>query len=479
MNPATPASPPINAGGDLGATGGRMNTAGLSPEASAKKANRLKASSLNNKMVNDYWTEVFEAKQNGRLVCWYEGVAINPLMQAADIAWVHGEAWSAMLAARNNEEPAQQAAENRGYMKELCSYARTHIGCGVLAQNRGVEASGSSFSDALGANDLAASVPAPDMFISAYPYCSTGQQWDEMLYRLFGKKVPIFNISVPWVWGNKKDASYLGGSEFNEAVQYMVRQLRECIKFIEAQTGKKYDFDKLCEIMSYTKKAGQLRMEAMDMCAVRPAPASFFDWTTSLAPVNFVPGGPKIVEYFETVKAEIQQRIDDGEGCVPQEKYRLFWDGIMNWNKIGWLANKFANYDAAMVAGRYTHMGFWHEHECIDVNDPLVGMAINYLVCPINLSAPLMIEEIIKLCKKFEIEGVVLHAARTCRAFSNPQFLIADAVGKRLGLPVAMIEGDMVDETFYKDELVNSRLEAMMEAIEGGKSGHKRDIIAA
>jgi len=433
-----------------------------------KKANRLKTASLNNKLVNDYWTEVFEAPQAGRKVCWYEGVAINPLMQAADVAWVHGEAWSALLAARNNEEPAQQASENRGYLKDLCSYARTHIGCGVMAQNKG-EASGASFSDALGANALADNVPAPDMFISAYPYCSTGQQWDEMLYRLFKKKVPIFNISVPWVWGNKPDSVYLGGSEFREAVEYMKRQLRECVKFIEAQTGKPYDWDKLHEIMHYTKQAGQLRMEAMEMCATKPAPASFFDWTTSLAPVNFVPGGPAIVDYFEKVKIEIADRIARGEGTVPKERYRLFWDGIMNWNKIGWLANKFASYDAAMVAGRYTHMGFWHEHECIDVNDPLEGMAINYLVCPINLSAPLMIEQIIKLCKFYEIDGVVLHAARTCRAFSNPQYMIAEAVARRLNLPVAMIEGDMVDESFYKDEVVSSRIEAMLEAIESRK----------
>ena len=96
-----------------------------------KKANRLDTASLNNRMVNDYWTSVFNAKQEGRLVCWYEGVAINPLMQAADVSWVHGEAWSALLAARNNEVKPQQAAENRGYLKELCSYARTHLGCAV------------------------------------------------------------------------------------------------------------------------------------------------------------------------------------------------------------------------------------------------------------------------------------------------------------------------------------------------------------
>ena len=48
-----------------------------------KKANRLKTSSLNNKLVNDYWSDAFRARSEGRKVCWYEGVAINPLMRDA------------------------------------------------------------------------------------------------------------------------------------------------------------------------------------------------------------------------------------------------------------------------------------------------------------------------------------------------------------------------------------------------------------
>jgi benzoyl-CoA reductase subunit B len=104
----------------------------------------------------------------------------------------------------------------------------------------------------------------------------------------------------------------------------------------------------------------------------------------------------------------------------------------MNWNKIGWLSDKFVGYDACMVAGRYTHMAFWQE--------------------------PQVIEKIIEHCDFYELDGLILYAARTCRAFSYPQYLIADAVGKRLGLPVAMFEDDMVDETFYMDEVVNSRV---------------------
>ena len=431
-----------------------------------KRANRLQTTKLNNRMVNDYWESLFRAPDEGKLVCWYEGVAINPILEAADIAWCHGEAAAALLAARKEEGAAQQAAEEAGYDRELCSYARTHIGCSIMTQRSQPEGLESLPPDAVERKQLAARIPIPDMIVSAYPFCSTGQQWDDMIYRTFGKKVPIFNISLPWIWGNKPSAKYMSGPEFRESVDFLVKQLKACIAFIEGVTGKPYDFDRLRQIMGYIKKAAEVKLEAMRLCRTGPSAASFFEWTNSIAPVNFLPGDQRIVDYFETKKAEIQARVDQGVGAVPNERYRLFWDGIMNWGKIGWLADKFANYDACVVSGRYTHMGFWHEPQVIDLDDPLDGMAQNYLTCPISISAPQVIDKIVEHCADYQIDGLVLHGARTCRAFSYPQLMIAEAVGKRSAIPVAMFEGDMVDESFYKDELVNSRVEAMLEAID-------------
>jgi benzoyl-CoA reductase subunit B len=79
-----------------------------------------------------------------------------------------------------------------------------------------------------------------------------------------------------------------------------------------------------------------------------------------------------------------------------------------------------------------------------------------------------------RLCRKFKVDGMVIHASRTCRAFTNPQFMIADTAHKQLGIPTSMFEGDVTDESFYKDELLNSRVEAMLEAIE-----HRRMVAAA
>lgn len=54
-----------------------MNTSTIE-EPVVKRSNRLKATKLNNKMVTDYWEDLFKAKENGKLVCWYEAWPLTP-----------------------------------------------------------------------------------------------------------------------------------------------------------------------------------------------------------------------------------------------------------------------------------------------------------------------------------------------------------------------------------------------------------------
>jgi len=431
------------------------------------RANRLKATKQGGRLVNDYWSDLFEAKESGKKVIWYNGTHIPPFFQAHDLAWVHGEAWSAYLAAKHGEIPAQRASEERGYDRELCSYARTHLGQALLSIKAAQEGKLGLNADDPRALTMA-KLPLPDMIVNAYPYCSSGQQWDDIVYRMFGKKIPIFTVTIPMLWGGRKDANYLAGSEWDERSQYVAKQLRALGDFLAEHTGRKYEWDRLGEVMSYIKRASELRLEGMALCAAKPAPATFFDWIASIAHLNFMPGTQDIVDYFQLVKDEIEERVRTGEAAVPNEKYRLFFDGMMNWNKVGWLADKFASVGASVVAGRYTHMSFWQEPQLIDLRDPVVGMAQNYLVCPTNHAAPLMIGEINKACDKYGIDGMVMHTARTCRAMTNYQFLIADSA-KHRARPSLFFEGDVADESFYKDELLNVRLEALIETLDAQK----------
>jgi len=436
----------------------------LSARPSEGLSHRLSSTKSGGKLIADYWDRLFTARERGATVVWYNGAALNPIFQAAGIEWCHGEAFGARLAAMHHEEPAQKMGEEYGYINELCSYARTTLGCAVLTKRASLSEAGVSLAGA-DQDTPASRLPAPDFFVNAYAGCSTGQQWDEISYRLFNKQLPFFKVSYPLLWGNKPDAGYLRGEEWEDASKYVANQLYKLIEFIEAQTGRKLNWEVLRESMHYIKRASQLRLEAMALCRAKPAPATFWDWIASIAPINFLPGNQALVDYFAGVKAEIEQRLLDGVTALPNERYRLAFDGIMNWNKVGWLANKFAQNNAAVLVGRYTHNSFWQEPQLIDEDNPILGMAQHYLLCPFNHSAKVLGELMLKDCAGYAIDGVVFHATRTCRSASNGQMVMAK-MAQRAGIQTMFFEGDVADAAFYKDAVLESRLEAMLETID-------------
>ena len=78
-------------------------------------------------------------------------------------------------------------------------------------------------------------------------------------------------------------------------------------------------------------------------------------------------------------------------------------------------------------------------------------------------------EKMFGFCKDLKIDGVILHGARTCRSFGRSHYLMAENLSKKMGIPSTMFEGDMVDESFYKEEVVNTRIEALLENIDAMK----------
>src|ERR1700693_3300647 len=244
--------------------------------APADRTNRLTVTRAGGQLVADYWDNLFAARDQGKQIVWYNGGALNPIFQAAGLAWCHGEAFAARLAAQRLEGPAQLAGAEYGYNAELCSYARTHLGCSVLT----LQSTEGERSGVVGINyseELPARLPSPDFFVNNYAGCSTGQQWDGISYRVFGKQLPIFNISHPFLWGNKPDAGYLTGEEWEGASGFVEAQLRELIGWLETQSGRPFDWDALSESMSYIKRAAELRREGLDLCKAKPAPATFWD----------------------------------------------------------------------------------------------------------------------------------------------------------------------------------------------------------
>ena len=59
--------------------------------------------------------------------------------------------------------------------------------------------------------------------------------------------------------------------------------------------------------------------------------------------------------------------------------------------------------------------------------------------------------------------------AMTCKPFSITMHYIADYIQRSLGLNVTIIEGDLVDDTFFDEDKTGIKLEALAEALESKK----------
>lgn len=415
----------------------------------AKKTNRLRSAALVGRAVDAFYAELRRAPEEGKKVAFCDGFPLPfPILRAMDIAYFYGDAYSAMVAARHVEKRLQDIAEERGYLREVCSYTRSAMGCSLFPQE-----------EAATANPLWL-MPHPDFVVVSDPGCSMLVNWGDDERRRF--QVPMFVIQMPHLWEDE---------DFDEAVTETVRQLKEFISFLEDVSGRRLNWERLKEIMAMVKKAATLRTEAMELCRAHPAPATFFDWAVSLGGINYLLGKPEGVEVYEQLKAEVKERVARKEGAVVGERYRLYWDGIMCWPKLGVLAEKFASLGACVVAGRYTHFGFYSEPEKIDPERPLESMAVNGVALHANHNLEWLIENISRLCQEYAIDGLVFPAMRTCRPLAAPQLQIGDGVARKLGIPATFFEADMADETFYAEAQVDTRLQALIESIAARKKG--------
>lgn len=409
----------------------------------AKKIKRLSSVAGVGAVVDNFYEQLRQAPQEGKKVAWCGGYPTPfPLLRAMDIAYLFEDVYAATAAARHMEKKLQDISAAKGYLPEVCSYARTTLGCAHFPEE-----------EKPGANPYYL-MPKPDFLICVDPGCSMLPWWTDAGRRLFNK--PIFTVQCPLVW-KKEDEE--------EVVQELTQQFRELVTFLEDMTGTALDWDRFRQMMSYVKQAITLRMEAMDLAGrAKPSPATFFDWAASLGAINYAIGSPSCVDLFRDVRDEIKGRVARNEGALPDERIRVYWEGHMCWPYMRWWGDLLNEFGVNVVAAKYTHLAFWHRPDKIDPQKPLESMAWN-TVCALGYSVPLLAEEILRFCEDYSIDAVICHMTHTCRIFPGPFFEVMDIISRRLGIPGVFFEGDVADASFFAPAQARSRVEALAQTI--------------
>jgi bcr-type benzoyl-CoA reductase subunit B len=395
---------------------------------------KIKAAKKMRDLMTTYYLEALSAARNDRQVAWItSGGPVEPLV-AMDIIPVYPENHGAMIGSAKMGEDLCAKAEDLGYSPDLCSYARSDIACAVV---RGGPIGG---------------LPKPDMLICCNNICGTVLKWYEIQARYF--QVPLFILDTP--------VCHTGYTP--EIAAYVQTQIHEYIAFLEQVTGKKMDPDKMNEAGKLSYEGQRLWQQVLNTTACKPSPMSAFDAFFFLALIVTLRGTRVPVDFYKELIAELEQRIQDGIGVVPGETYRLLWDNLPVWHRLKWLSDRFSAHQACLVADTYTS-AWCSAMAHIDENNFLNSMAEAYTRIYLNTGVDQMAEEVLKMIRFYDVHGLVMHSNRSCKPYSFGQMDIMRIIREKTGIPVLMIEADMVDPRYFSESQMETRIDAFMEIV--------------
>jgi len=287
----------------------------------------LKSHDLQRQLLDDYYAEVKQAKSRGIKTCYAIGHAPTDMAVAMGFLPVYPENHDTMCGAAQVGAEICEVAEAHNYSLDLCSYSKCDLG--------------SYFSGANTRSPIGG-LPKPDILM-ATTVCNAHLKWFEELSRIW--HVPLLVLDVPYIHDNLSKEDRAAG------VQYAIRQLKEdWVPFFENYCHRPYDWDKLQEVVGCTAKAGRLYEQVVNSCKNKPSPITVLDTFLLLGTLMNLRGFTQAVTLYEQLNAEIEERVKQRFSAIGEEKYRLYFDNIPVWYKVGWFSRKFSSFGAALVA---------------------------------------------------------------------------------------------------------------------------------
>ena len=405
---------------------------------------QIETAAVAGRYMAEYYYELDNAAKTGaQKIAWCTSVGPAEMLRAMGYLVYFPETHAAMLGATRMATDLIPYATAMGYSPEICSYLTADIGAFVQGVTplskayKGIE-----------------SPPKPDILVFNTNQCRDVQDW----FDFYGDK---FNVPVIGVNGN------VGVKDVTQSIVTSVaQQFESLIPTLEEVIGTKFDIDKLKEVIEYSRQCSDIWKEVLETAAAVPAPLTFFDGATLMGPAVVGRGTPEAVAVYEKVLAELKERIANKDGAVENERFRIYWDGMPVWGRLGAHSKLFAGLNANVLASTYCSSWIF---TALDPADPFGSMARAYTELFIVRSDDYKDSYIKDKIDFYGIDGIIYHNAKTCPNNSNCRYGLSKRIEAETGLPMLTIDGDLNDMRCVSDEQTKTNVEAFIELLEERK----------
>jgi benzoyl-CoA reductase/2-hydroxyglutaryl-CoA dehydratase subunit BcrC/BadD/HgdB len=294
-------------------------------------------------------------------------------------------------------------------------------------------------------------LPKPDLLVTTGFSCETAPKTINVLHELYG--IPVFCYDT---CQDRSSNNYEVDSE--RTIGLVVKSTRKLVERIQEIVGFELTDDMFQEMLDARAEldnaVGKLRylIENSDPLAIS-APHDNLLMVLYGLTLSTNDSLPQAIDAINTLRDELQERVDKGVGVVEKRAPRIL-SMLPAHHSDPRLDHLIGELGMAIVA---CDPGFRAPYPGA-VKDPYAMMSL-HLQGSLASSLPRRVRLIIEGCKRLKIDGLLNRYHVGCRAVAGDPFIIADAVGKELGIPVLTLAWENFDPRVYNHEQYKRRLE--------------------
>ncbi len=399
----------------------------------------IKASKQMKDLMAQHFLELDEASRtHNKKVAWCTSVGPAELAHSLGFLVYYPENHSAMLGSNRSAMDYIPVANTQGYSPDICSYLTSDVGAYLKSETPLTKAYG------------IAKIPRPDVLLYNTNQCRDVFDWMSWYSREL--KVPVFGINTPRTQNQVRE----------DVVKATAAQLKEMVPGLEKIAGRSFDIDEFRDVLATSLECSKLWEAVLDTAVAKPSPISFWDACVHMGPAVVMRGRKEAAAYYRVLLQEMQERVKQGVGAVPGERYRFYWDGMPVWGKLRVLSETFAKLKACVVVSSYCNSWVFG---AFDPKDPFDSMARAYCSIFIGQDDAFKENYVSEKVNRFSLDGILYHDAKTCPSNSNNRYGMPNRLTERLGKPYLVINGDLNDLRCFSEEQAITNVEAFVEQI--------------
>ncbi len=360
--------------------------------------------------------KVRKALKDPERSCWTNIFAPVEIMQCFDLNCLSMECLASFMSGFRTEDYLINEAEASGIAPTMCSYHKSFIG-GV---DSGV-------------------LPKAKMAVTTSMVCDG----NVMTFRHVEKKhgVPCFVLDIPYVYTKENEA-------------YLAEQLRELISFLQEQTGRTFDMDRLRQVLERENLTRKYYRQFLSELKHRYYPKTLTLDMYFLFPTHLDIGTQETLDLFRYLRKDIRS--------YPERHGKsIFWVHLLPYYQET-LKSYFNYREDYFIQAMDFNLDYMKE---LDTSHPLEALARKMIGNIYNGPYERKVKAIARMVREFEPDGVIHFCHWGCKQSSGGVMLLREEI-RKLGVPVLILDGDALDRRNSHDGQIRTRLEAFLEMLD-------------